>query len=196
MLQICDFPFPKDLNPESINHVQLVEIINLRAKFHENILNENQEEIEKFASTYLNLKYAYNLKNKSAFCQALDSKKYGAFYKLKAYRFHDHTIKYTGIKSADDRKNATKFSAAQRRENVSKSEQKEERSISLLSMRSYIYKRHINDATEERYDKINEWYKHIYRTELGSKLIDAVAQCDKLKFIYDFECDSVSFKQI
>ncbi|CAG9805191.1 unnamed protein product [Chironomus riparius] len=116
LVQICDFPFPKDLKSELIDNDSLSKLIDSREKFHNDIINEKLNEIEKFAKTYPNLKIAYNLNNKSAFCQALDSKKYGTFYKLKALRFYDHLIEYKIEDS--DKKNAKKFAVAQLRENV------------------------------------------------------------------------------
>ncbi|KAL7036392.1 hypothetical protein ACKWTF_008798 [Chironomus riparius] len=189
LVQICDFPFPKDLKSELIDNDSLSKLIDSREKFHNDIINEKLNEIEKFAKTYPNLKIAYNLNNKSAFCQALDSKKYVTFYKLKALRFYDHLIEYKIEDS--DKKNAKKFAVAQLRENVSCSVPNEQESISLLSMRSYIYKRNDTELTEECNIKIKDWYKQIYITKLGSKLIDAASQCGKLKIMYDFECDSV-----
>lgn len=193
LLQISDFPFPKDFNPEPAKDKSLTEIINSREKFHSDILDELKEEIEKFAEIHPNLKFAYNVKNKSAFCQALDSKKYSAFYKLKALRFRDQLVKYQGIASGDDKSIQIKSAIRkQQNENVTSSVRNEIEAISFLSMRSFIYKRSNSGIADECNAKIKEWYKQIYQNKLGSKLIDAAAQCDKLKIIYDFECDSVS----
>ena len=40
--------------------------------------------------------------------------------------------------------------------------------------------------------KIKKWFEDLHRIPLCAKLLDAVSQCEDLKFIFDFESESVS----
>jgi len=197
LLDIADYPFPEILNSESIiedNNLQ--KIIEERTKIHEYILNENNSEIKKFEEKNPKLKYAYNLGNKSAMGNALDSKKYESFYFLKSLRFCDQKIESfeDGPGDAEDKKKARITASKQRKENVKISEANELNAALILVTRCFIYNRNdINEAEHVQHTKIREWLESIYATKYGCKLLDAAAQCKELKMIFDFECESVSF---
>jgi hypothetical protein len=195
LLEICDFPFPSNLDIESITDKNLKRIINVRAKLHAAILTEDLNKIKEFNKKHPKIKYGYDLKNKSALCQALDLKKFKAFFLLKALRFQDTELENCDetLSNVDKNMIINKLAYVQRRENVNISNDAKDKSAIILATKALIYNRGAeNTEEEEQRDKIKQWFKDIYKTKYGYALIDAVVQCDKLKIIFDFECDSVS----
>jgi hypothetical protein len=135
-----------------------------------------------------NIKFAYNPRNKSALSHALNSSKFKILFFLKSNRFRCNEIENIDL---DEEKN--KFAAVQRLENVNASTPDKDKSVLLLATRSFIFNRSDdNKLEEEQREKIRKWYKEIDKSKLGSKLIDVASQCNELKIIFDFECDSVS----
>jgi hypothetical protein len=196
LLEVADFPFPENMNSKSIiEDLNLQRIIDERTKFHECIITEKNSEIKKFVENHPKLKYAYNLENKSALGNALDSKQYESFYFLKSLRFCDYQIENfdDGSCDDDDKKKADRIASKQRKKNVKISKPNELNTVLILATRSLIYHRNKkNNAEDVQRKKIKEWFKDIYETEYGSKLLNAAVQCQELKIIFDFECKSVS----
>jgi hypothetical protein len=162
------------------------------------VLAENLTEIKEFIENNPKLKFAFNLKNKSAIGVALESKKFKSFALLKACRFRDNEFEDINIEcfsDEQDKKRARRFACVQRRENVNYSEFFDDLSVLTLTTRSLIYNRDITTLSkQEQCEKIIKWLKEIYKTKFGSKVIDAAIQCKDLKIIFDFECESVSLK--
>jgi len=196
LLEFCDFPFPETFDLKSITDERLFTIIQLRIEFHTNILAENTEAIKEFAKVNPNLKFVYNLENKTALSIALDAKKFKSFFLLKALRFQDNDIEdfYDELDDKVDQETACKFAGVQRRENVNISTADKDTPILMLATRSFIYNRS-DDITAEtvQREKIKEWYKEIYNSEFGSKIIDVASQCKEIKIIFDFDCYSVRY---
>jgi len=198
LLEKADFPFPRNIGNQQqqpITDVKLCEIIESRKKFHDFVMAENKAEIEKFAKERRHLRYAYDQNNKSAFHQALDCKKFDAFFLLKAYGFKDIKICYNEdhLSAVEDKKKANKSAVLQRTENVSISNKLENRFSMILSSRSIIYDRNTPTKDKEKYEKlIFKWFTEIYKTKFGAMLMEAASQCEHLKIIFDFECDSVN----
>ncbi|KAL7013624.1 hypothetical protein ACKWTF_015493 [Chironomus riparius] len=194
LIELADYPFPKELKQVTIKNERLLKIIDDRAKFHENLQAENLKEIEKFASKNPKIKFVYNFENKSALCNALDAKKFQAFFLLQALRFEDKEIEhYTDkIDDDDDKKKASKFAAVQRGQNVNSSTSCEDYVIQLLLIKSFIYNRSSTDEPKEKFiEIIKKWFGDINRTKFGPMMLNASSQCDDLKIIFDFECNSV-----
>jgi len=82
LLQLFDFPFPRSFDLNSITNEWLLHIIICRDNLFDDILAEDLPKIESFFQNNPNLKFAYNQKNQSAFCQALESKKFKSFSRL------------------------------------------------------------------------------------------------------------------
>ena len=142
LLKISDFPFPHKLDQKSVTNEQLLEIIEERVKFHDVIVKEvnNKKEqarkiseIENFLADNENLKYAYNLENKSAFCQALFSKKYKVFFLLKSFGFEDRQIEYNekDIENEEERNYASNFAWVQSIKNISISNSDPNKAVKL-----------------------------------------------------------------
>jgi len=83
LLEFWDFPFPnRYLDPVLITNVRLLNILKSRYIFLKDILVEDLPKIENFLRNNPNLKFAYDPKNQSAFCHALESKKFKSFSHL------------------------------------------------------------------------------------------------------------------
>lgn len=197
LLNVADFPFPDDMRGlRATTDKKLKNLIMARIKFHKDVQAGDVNEIKKFIAENPNLKFGYNHKNKSALSQALSWSKYESFFLLKANRYRDNEIENYDDHFDDDEDKSTagNLASVQRRENVDSSTPDKDRSVLLLATRSFIYNRtNENKFEEEQREKIRKWYKDIEKTKLGTKLIDVASQCNDLKIIYDFECDSVSF---
>ena len=198
LLEVCDFPFPNNLKLNSISIKRLRKIINSHIELHQAISAEDLVKIKEFNKNHPEIKYGYNLKNVSAICHALDSKKFKAFLLLKSLRFQDIEIEnYQDELSNDADKNKVKrLAGMQRRENIEMSSGNKDQSAVALTTKSFIYSRNEKEKAkeEEQHEMIKKWFKEIYKTKFGCKLIDAAVQCEKLKIIFDFECESVGFK--
>ncbi|KAL7013572.1 hypothetical protein ACKWTF_015473 [Chironomus riparius] len=188
LLDSTDFPFPNTLNHESVTDERFRTIIDTRLELFENILLENLEEIEKFANNNPNIRFAYNLYNKSAVSFALDASKFKAFCRLISLRFQGEIDKNL-IKAEQFEIEKQKLS--QLRKNVQDSMSNNEEVILLLLSRSFIFNRSsINNSENKYFEKIKEWYKDIQKAEFGEVLLKACSQCKDIKIIYDFECHS------
>lgn len=193
LLEQAEFPFPDDLS--SALHPKLLNIIHQREMFHNQIQAENLSEIKKFAEQNPNIKYAFDAKNKTALYKALECKKFKAFCLLKSLRFCDHRIKNPDdmIRDYQDKTFARTIAFKQGIKNVNESSCNRLNSVLLLQTRSLIYSRISNNKDEiEQRTKIRKWLEDIYKTKFGSALIDAAAQCEELKIVFDFNSDSVS----
>lgn len=195
LLQVADFPFPKDFNSALVTDSSLLEIIIARTKFH-NITDENIDQIQIFHKNHPNLKFVYNCENKSAIHKSLELSKYKTFFCLRAFGFDDRKIKNIPddiLKQEEVKDKIDDFITLQRTENV-KFSSSENQSVIKLIGRTFIFRRHRNTETvEEQWNKITKWYKMIYKTEFGKHIFDAAAQCMEIKIIFDFEYLSVSF---
>lgn len=193
LLEQAEFPFPVNLS--SALRPKLLNIIHQREMFHNQIQAENLSEIEKFAEQNPNIKYAFDAKNKTALFKALELKKYKAFCLLKSLRFCDHQIDYHDdmISDPEDKILAERIASIQRIKNVNESSCNRLNSVLILQTRSLIYSRISNSKKEiEHRAKIRKWLEDIYKTKFGSALIDAAAQCEELKIIFDFNSNYVS----
>jgi len=188
LLKSCDFPFPQNLSQKSAVDVNLQKIIDERKKFHEDVFAEKREEIENFIKINPKIKLAYNVENKSAMEYAQDEKKFVSFYLLKSHRFRNNKLENITEEIAEE------CADNQTIDNVKKSTTDKHNSALQLAARALIYNRdETNPLEKEQRELIKKWYREIYETKSGSKLIDAVVQCKDLKIIFDFECPSVSF---
>jgi len=82
LLDFLDLPFPKHFNSNSVTNERLLNIIKSRDNFFDDILAEDLPKIENFLKNNPNLKFAYNQKNQSIFCHALESRKIKSFSHL------------------------------------------------------------------------------------------------------------------
>lgn len=193
LIEQADFPFPDNLNSELITCPKLKNIIYQRTMFHSQIQDENLSEIIKFSEQNPNIKFLFNVENKTALTQALESKKYKSFYSLKSLRFCELQNYDDLFLNAEDMILANRIKTTQRIENANVSSCNKLNSVLILQTRSFIYSRNNNsDKQIEQRAKIREWLEDIYKTRFGSKLIDAAAQCEELKIVFDFESFSVS----
>lgn len=87
LLDIADFPFPKDFNVDSVNHDDLRLIIKDRVDFYNAMQVEDFEGIDKFIESHQSLKFVYNPSNNLVLTEAVNSKKFKVFYYLKSLGF-------------------------------------------------------------------------------------------------------------
>lgn len=195
LIEFADFPLPKHFDKNKINNERLNKILKDREDFSEVILEQNLEKMSKFIENNSKLKIVYSIDNESALCLALDTKNFKSFCYLKSLGFLATEFdRYTKmIDNDDDLELLCESTKQQTKENVENSLADGQKSIKLLTLRSFIHNKKIDKQTEVEYRrKIKKWYEDIYDSKFGSELLDAVSQCDYLKIIFDFECGTVS----
>ena len=193
LLNIADYPFPKDFKLDSIEHPRLSEIATERIAFKAAIESENFEKINEFINTNPDLKFIYNPSNNSALTEAVNLKKFGVFYYLKSLNFQgekcDDILKKL---SKEEKEQAVKLAIEQKKKNVNKAEDIAPKTVMLLSMRSSVHNSRTEKIQASKYrEKIIKWFADIHK--VAPKLIDVAASCDYLKIIFDFESDLVCF---
>lgn len=198
LLQISDFQFPKEFDPETVTDERLIRIIREREDFHESIDQADIKKISNFIEDHKNLKFVYNTSNESALCRAIHSKTYQPFFYLKSHGYRAFEFdSLDDVQNKREKSNKTvmfKFADDQIQENVETSLPSKQQSIMMLITKSYIHNKKIDNDTESRYrSKIKQWYEELYRSDISSQLMDIAATCENLKIIYDFECNLVKF---
>jgi len=190
----CDFPFPDDFESSDVNYARLRNVIDDREAFHRWIEEENIKSMEQFIESNQSMKIIYNTQNESALYNAMMLKKFKIFYYLKSLGFEGVCLNsYTEIASDDEELEVVKKSVEiQRRKNISNAVPNVENSVMIMVTKSLIHKQMISDKTELEYRQmIDKWFKGIYRTKIGSKLLDVASQCQDLKIFFDFENETV-----
>jgi len=196
LLEIADFPFPKDFKAEDIqNHEKLHKISSERLKLAEAIKTENYEDIKKFTDNNLSLRIAYNPVNKSAIQQSVDLKQYKVYFYLKSFGFIASEFdNLEDVLTADEIKEGIQYKIQQRKENVNEALIEDQKSVNLLCNISFIHNRRVSKEQEVEYRrKIRKWFEDISKIKFGGLFLDVAASCDNLKIIFDFENCSVSF---
>jgi len=193
LLDIADFPFPKDFKIASVNNERLIKITAERNDFKASIEAEDLEKIDEFINNNLNLKFIYSPSNNSALTEAVNLKKFTVFYYLKSLGFEgkecDEILKEL---PGEVRKQAVQHATDQRKKNINKSLPNVHRSVLKLSMQSFIHNRRISKEQEAEYrPKIMQWFIDIHK--VAPEMLDVAASCDHLKIIFDFESNTVSF---
>jgi len=190
LLDIADYPFPKDFNPKSFNCVQLNKIISDRISLEAAVKNENIHEIAKFIDENSNLKIIYNINNKSTLQQAVDASNIKVYVFLKFKNFHS-TKPDENFEEAE--KEVKKYAAQQRKQNIKEGLLDYFMPINSLCNKSLIHNKKISKEQEKEYRrKIRSWYKDINKIINGSEFLNVAASCDGLKIIFDFESNTVS----
>ncbi|KAL7012229.1 hypothetical protein ACKWTF_014702 [Chironomus riparius] len=185
LLNIADFPFPKDFNHDLIVHEGLRDIIDKRLSFATAISTENNNDIKEFIDTNQDLKVAYNINNKSALKQAVDASKINIYVLLKSSGFCSKN-------KNEDFKEARKYEAQQRNQNMNEGLIDDKMSINSLCNRSRIHNKKIDKKQEEKYRKnIRSWYKDISKIKNGTEFLKVAASCSGLKLLFDFENNTV-----
>jgi len=194
LLEISDFPFPKDFSmiEKQVNNKRLHQILNKKMKLKTAIKEEDFDKIDEFIKNNQNLKFIYNTDNNSALTEAVRVKKFSVFYYLKSLGFQGESCENVLEELDDeDKRQAVKQAAEQRRTNISKSLQDVHKSVLHLSARSLIHNRKIRKEQEIEYRrKIRSWLKDIQK--IAPEMLDVAASCEDLKIIYDFESQYVS----
>lgn len=186
LLEFCDFPFPLDINLNSINDERLRNIVDFRQKFFCAITSENLTQMAIFINSNPKLKIVYNLDNISALKFALESKKFKSFCYLRHFGFQSLELDNLVSSIMTSKCNLNDFILQNRMQN-------NQNLASVLTGRSFIYTRDRNKEMEANYYKtIYKWYVEISNIKHGRSLLDAVIQCEDLKIIFDFEYDCVS----
>ncbi|CAG9810724.1 unnamed protein product [Chironomus riparius] len=189
LLNIADFPFPKDFNHDLIVHEGLRDIIDKRLSFATAISDGNSNYIEEFIDTNQDLKVAYNINNKSALKQAVDASKINIYVLLKSSGFCSKN-KNEDFKEAE--REARKYAAQQRNQNINDGLTDDEMSINSLCNRSKIHNKKICKEQEKEYrKKIRSWYEDISKIKNGTGFLKVAASCSGLKLLFDFENNTV-----
>lgn len=191
-LMQCDFPFPDDFESSDVKYPRLRKIIDEREAFHRWIEEENDKSMKIFIDKNQSMKIIYNTQNESALYNAMKLKKFKIFYYLKSLGFEGVCLNsYKEIASDDEELEVVKKSVAiQRRKNISNALPNVENSVMIMITKAFIHNQ--CDETKLEYRKmIDKWFKDIYRTKIGCKLLDVAAQCQDLKIFFDFENETV-----
>ncbi|CAG9802065.1 unnamed protein product [Chironomus riparius] len=194
LLQRSDFPFPKDFKPKLITDKRILKVVDDREQLSKAIAKEDKDEISRFIKNNPSIKFGYDINNESVMNNALRLKKFQSFFHLKSHGFRAIEFNHFSEKITDDKekKELNKFARLQRIENVKISLADKHKAVMLLATRTFIYNRQdVNENEEEHRMKIKEWYMDIYKVKFGSQLLEAASQCENLKLVFDFECDSV-----
>lgn len=195
LLQRSDFPFPKDFNPKLITDKRILKVVEDRENFCKAISKEDKHAISKFIRNNPTIKFGYDPTNESIMNNALRLKKYKSFFYLKSHGFRAVEFDHFSEEITDDkeRKDVNKFARLQRIENVKISIADKNKAVMLIATRTFIYSRQDAIDNEDEYrQRIKDWYLDICKVKFGSQLLEAASQCENLKIVFDFECDSVS----
>lgn len=193
LLEIVDFPFPTNFVGRTFEHKRLERIVKNRTIFHTAIKENQFHVIKQFIhENYRFVLYFYNIENKTALQQAVDSANYDIYYYLKSNDFQ--AIEFKTIEEVldeDECKNAKSFAIDQRSRIVD--EAIGDNSIMLLATKSFIRNNKFSKEQEAKYREIiKKWLEDINNIKFGKELLDVAASCESLKIIFDFECNTVS----
>lgn len=187
LLVIADFPFPENFNKDDVSDQKLAQICDKRQLFFEAIENEDLNLINDFTNGNQDSKIVYNFINNSALKHAIVSKKVNIYIYLK----YELGFRAAQSDNIDENLFSDLYKEQITRLNICNS-LAEEKSVLRLVVKSFIYNRNIDKETEQKYRQyIKRWYQEINICEVGSQLINVVAQCEDLKIIFDFECSFV-----
>jgi len=190
LLNIADFPFPKDFHVELIQYERLIAIVTERSELAAAIKSENFDNIAKFLEANSNIKIVYNTNNNSAFKVAAESKKLKVYNYLKLRGFNTSN---PNEKLEEFDKEAKKYVVQERRQNISNALTDDQSSVNLICYRSLIHNKRITKDQEKEYrKKIRSWYEDINNIKNGQDFLNVVASCRRLQIIFDFENDTVS----
>lgn len=197
LIKLCDFPFPENFNPESIENEKFKQIVEERKQFIKTIESDelNTVELSKFIANNRHLNIVYTIDNESTLYHALINGHYKSYFHLKSIGFQ--AIEFDEIDEIldeDELNETVKFEKQQRKINVEKSTYDSKNPVYLLTTRSSIHNRkaRLEDEVKCR-ELIKKWYEEINNSRFGSLLLKVASMCPKLKIIFDFENDSVSF---
>jgi len=197
LLEYSDFPFPSNINFRSVTNERLNKIYIERKLFHEAIQHKNEADVKSFIDTHFNHKIAYDVKNQSALYKAISTKNFEEYCRLKSLGFRSEDSEK--CEECEEKLTQQEKSLLSKQENIQtkinadSSISDSKKSINLLSARSMIHNRKISKAEEIEYRKhIIKWLEELCKIEICKDLLDAAAQCEDLKIIFDFESFSVS----
>lgn len=191
LINNSDFPFPKDLDKSTIHDRKFLKLIDERNKIHESI--SKGQDIDKFIKKNSNLKKVFSVNNQTALYNALVSKNFKCYAKLKSKGFlMDPSEKFPKL-TDEETKQFNIETSTQTQQNVEKAVPDRKKSAKLLAARSFIHNMKIGKKKEGLYrKKIKEWFNILCEIPICSIFLDCVAQCDDLKIIFNFESESVS----
>lgn len=186
LIEECDFPFPEQSTNKYIMSSRLIKLVENRCEFFTAIQFGNLKTINTFIEYNPNLKIVYNINNKSALKQSIDSDKIDIYYKLKNCGF----LPAFG----EDFENFLTVPQREKFAEISVQNALENTAVLQLTERSFIHKcKQISKEMKNYYrQQIQSWYEEINKSKFGFELINAVAQCKDLKLIFDFESEYVS----
>lgn len=190
LLELCDFPFPNNINADTLENLRLKTIIEDRKQFHEAVSEGNFPKIQNSIDKFNGLKIIYNVNNQSALYQSL----------CQIVNFHNFsTLKSTyNLQVAENEKiDSIKKSESQKRilvdANVQSSVPSDEKIVALLVAKSSIHVTRMNKHKYSEYHKkVKGWFQQICAINIGESVLKVVSSCEKLKIVFDFESKNVS----
>ncbi|KAL7015365.1 hypothetical protein ACKWTF_016414 [Chironomus riparius] len=196
LLEYSDFPFPRNIANHPVTHERLTQICKERNQFHEAIRNKIEANVNYFTDTYFNNKMAYDTNNKTALFKAITSRNFEVYCRLKSLGFKseysEKCEEYESKLTGREKELLSKQERIQTKINADCSISDSKKYISLLSARSLIHNRKVNKSEEIKYRKqIVKWLEELSKIEVCKAFLDAAAQCEDLKIIFDFESLSV-----
>lgn len=192
LLEFCDFPFPKNFNESSRHHPMLLKVINRRKALHKAIEEDCSEDIvdeispksfqaiEIYNKAYKTHKFAFDLKNNTAFYKAVNLGKFKLIQKLKYFGFEPTEY--------DEFSDICKII----QQNIESSISPENKTIHELFIKTRIHCKDISKDKSLYWHQIRMWIEEIYGVESFRQQLHIVAECENLKIIFDFEYESVS----
>jgi len=195
LLEISDFPFPENFQTEAIKYERLNKIATERTQFSSWIKEEHFDNIDEFIDNKSNLRIAYNPVNKSALKQSVELKMFEIYFHLRSHGYRASEFDcLEEILNGNELKQANQFKIQQRKKNVNEALRDPQNSVHLMLTRSSIHNKRICKQQEAEYrEKIRKWFEDIRNIKFGTEFLNVVASCDKLRIIFDFESDTVSF---
>ncbi|KAL7014853.1 hypothetical protein ACKWTF_016155 [Chironomus riparius] len=195
LIEFSDFPFPHLINDSLILNERFSKISNDRKLFHKSICDDNIDQIQSFINKNQNLKFAFNIDNKSALACAMELKKFKTYTDLKSkgFKINDGEIKdYEKDLKKKELMEWKKQIWIQTQKNVAEAKLDPKKLIYHFKSRSLIHKRMITkEAEAKNRTKIEEMFENINKIPICSKFLLVASQCEDLKFIFDFDSESV-----
>ncbi|CAH1735364.1 unnamed protein product [Chironomus riparius] len=196
LLEFSDFPFPHVINDFLILNERFSKISNDRKLFHKSICDDNIDQIQSFINKNQNLKFAFNIDNKSALACAMELKKFKTYTDLKSkgFKINDGEIKdYEKDLKKKELMEWKKQIWIQTQKNVAEAKLDPKKLIYHFKSRSLIHKRMITkEAEAKNRTKIEEMFENINKIPICSKFLLVASQCEDLKFIFDFDSESTN----
>lgn len=194
LLNKCDFPFPDDFNPESINDENLQIIVSQRNNFHNLVKSGNHEQIKKlYNEKFSPKKIIFNAQNESALYQTVTTENIFIYHFLKA----NFGLRISETESIDRllKFEFKKFIATDA--NILSSIPYKNAEVMTIMERTLIDIKNLNNDNHEKYfEKIQKLYEEIQITEIGSLLIKVTGSCKNLRIAFSFENYNVSINLI